>query len=727
MMTANVETNWEQANQRYLVAALALLKHRLERYAATRNQSREADTDRHNGGLDADGCLHRPSDAARISAYTQREQDARSSQTPIIDEFGSDQQALQEAEAALPAPANLMRLCEIFQLSDFERDVLLLCAGIELDGQLAALCASVQGYPGQKSGEQIDYSASAMCPTFGLALAALPRAHWDALSPDAPLRHWHLIEIDQGNILTASPLHVDEYILHYLAGVPCLDARLAHLMTTPPPRTKEELVPSQRALAERLSALWEHTVSMTSPNWLAPGTTISGRPVVQLCGEDADGQMAIAAAACTTLGLRLRVIAANILPTIPQEIALVIRLWERTAAMGGEVLLLDCRELDLAATAQVNAVTRLIEQVRSPLIVTNRERLVLPGLARSLQLFDVRKPTPAEQRTLWHSSLAPYKLNGLVNQLVAQFQLSASTIQATAASILRMGQDEPGTQLWDACRLQARPQLDGLAQRIEPRADWDDLILPEAQKQLLHVIVAQVRQRATVYETWDFRPGGARGLGISALFAGASGTGKTLAAEVVANTLHLDLYRVDLSSVVSKYVGETEKNLRRVFDAAEEGGVVLLFDEADALFGKRGEVKDSHDRYANIEVSYLLQRMEEYRGLAILTTNFKQALDTAFLRRIRFVVSFPFPDAAQRAEIWRHIFSASLPTSGLDIQQLARLNIAGGNIRTIALNAAFLAAEAGEAVQMKHLLRSAGIEYTKMEKPLTTAEIGDWV
>lgn len=713
MMTANVETNWEQANQRYLVAALALLKHRLERYASTRNQSREADADNRDGGSDSDqhnGGL-----------------DARSSQPPTIDRFVNHQHMLQEAEAALPAPANLMRLCEIFQLSDFERDVLLLCAGIELDGQLATLCASVQGYPGQRSGEQTGYSAPAMCPTFGLALAALPGAHWDALSPDAPLRYWHLIELDQGNILTASPLHVDEYILHYLAGVPCLDTRLAHFMTTPPTRAKEELVPSQRSLAERLSAHWEQTASMTSPNWLTPGTTISGQPVVQLCGEDADGQQAIAAAACTMLGLRLRVIAANLLPTTPQEISLVIRLWERTAALSGEVLLLDCRELDLAATAQINAVARLIQQVRSPLIVTSREHLVLPGIARSLQLFDVRRPTSAEQRTLWRSSLAPYELNGQVNQLVAQFQLSASTIQATAASILRMGQDEPGTQLWDACRLQARPQLDGLAQRIEPRAGWDDLILPEAQKQLLHVIVAQVRQRATVYETWDFRPGGARGLGISALFAGASGTGKTLAAEVMANTLHLDLYRVDLSSVVSKYVGETEKNLRRVFDAAEEGGVVLLFDEADALFGKRGEVKDSHDRYANIEVSYLLQRMEEYRGLAILTTNFKQALDTAFLRRIRFVVSFPFPDAAQRAEIWRHIFSASLPTSGLDVQQLARLNIAGGNIRTIALNAAFLAAEAGEAVQMKYLLRSAGIEYAKMEKPLTTAEIGDWV
>ena len=175
------------------------------------------------------------------------------------------------------------------------------------------------------------------------------------------------------------------------------------------------------------------------------------------------------------------------------------------------------------------------------------------------------------------------------------------------------GQDEarpPPALLWDACRVQARPRLDDLAQRIEPAAAWDDLVLPEAQLQILRDIAAHVRQRAKVYESWGFAAKGARGLGISALFAGASGTGKTMAAEVLADELRLDLYRIDLSQVVSKYIGETEKNLRRVFDAAEEGGAMLLFDEADALFGKRSEVKDSHDRYANIEVSYLLQRME---------------------------------------------------------------------------------------------------------------------
>jgi SpoVK/Ycf46/Vps4 family AAA+-type ATPase len=280
--------------------------------------------------------------------------------------------------------------------------------------------------------------------------------------------------------------------------------------------------------------------------------------------------------------------------------------------------------------------------------------------------------------------------------------------------------------LWETCCAQARPRLEDLAQRIEPVAGWHDLVLPEPQRQLLHDVAVHVRQRAKVHEAWGFAAKGTRGLGISALFSGPSGTGKTMAAEVLANELQLDLYRIDLSQVVSKYIGETEKNLRRVFDTAEGGGAILLFDEADALFGKRSEVRDSHDRYANIEVSYLLQRMEAYRGLAILTSNMKNALDPAFMRRIRFVVQFPFPDAEQRAEIWNRIFPDNAPTEGLDTSRLARLNVAGGNIKNIALSAAFLAADAGDPVRMAHLLHAARGEYAKLEKPLTEAEMGGW-
>ena len=203
-------------------------------------------------------------------------------------------------------------------------------------------------------------------------------------------------------------------------------------------------------------------------------------------------------------------------------------------------------------------------------------------------------------------------------------------------------------RLWDECLASTRPRLDELAPRLDAKATWTDLVLPAQEMNLLRQIAAQVSQRAKVYEEWGFSKKMNRGLGISALFAGDSGTGKTMAAEVIANELRLNLYRIDLSAVVSKYIGETEKNLRRLFDAAEDGGAILFFDEADALFGKRSEVKDSHDRYANIEINYLLQRLEAYRGLAILATNMKNALDAAFMRRLRFIVNFPFPGLAER-------------------------------------------------------------------------------
>ncbi len=549
-------------------------------------------------------------------------------------------------------------------------------------------------------------------PTFTLALAALPESHWSALTPAAPLRYWRLIDLGAGSSLTLSPLRIDECVLHFLTGTPHLDERLAGLVEAI--RPAGDLVPSQAALAERIAAAWSQTNGQ------------SVLPVIQLCGAELPDKRVVAAMACAAFGLSIYTMSAQCIPTNAIELDALIRLWSREAALNGTALLVDCDDWDTTDATRANAVNRLIERATGPLIVTSRERR--SPLERLTITLDVLKPSAGEQTSVWEAALGKSagKLNGQVERLVTQFSLGASTIRAACAEAKTDESLMVGCHLWDACRLQARPRLDNLAQRIDPAARWDDLVLPESQRETLREIVSHVRHRATVYDNWGFRSHNARGLGISALFAGASGTGKTMAAEVLAGELRLDLYRIDLSAVVSKYIGETEKNLRRVFDAADEGGVVLLFDEADALFGKRSEVKDSHDRYANIEVSYLLQRMESYRGLAILTTNLKSALDTAFLRRIRFIVPFPFPDAAQRQEIWRHIFPAETPTDGLDVCKLSRLNLAGGHIRNIALNAAFLAADASEPVRMPHLLRAARSEYAKLEKPLTESEIGGW-
>jgi len=284
-----------------------------------------------------------------------------------------------------------------------------------------------------------------------------------------------------------------------------------------------------------------------------------------------------------------------------------------------------------------------------------------------------------------------------------------------------------GDLLMEFCRADSRSALRSLAQAIEAKAGWNDIVLPESSLEVLRAIAAQVRQQGRVLDSWGFAQQTTRGLGISALFHGLSGTGKTLAAEVLARDLKLDLFRIDLSQMVSKYIGETEKNLRTLFDAAENTGAILLFDEADALFGKRSEVRDSHDRYANIEVSYLLQRVESYRGLAILTTNMRAALDAAFLRRISFFVNFPFPDQQQRRAIWQRMFPPQTPCEGLDFDKLSRLNLPGGNIRNIALNAAYIAADRQEPVRMEHLLIASRRECAKIERPLTAAETGAWV
>ncbi|MGI8856155.1 MAG: ATP-binding protein [Thermomicrobiales bacterium] len=657
--------SWVDANQRYLSAVIAGLRAALERHASVTNGQHDDDP-------------------------------------PIPTQVGE----IAAATAALSAPPALEVLRTAFRLSPFERGVLLLCAAVELDATILSLCASLQGDP-QKA-----------YPTLSLALAILPNPHWSALAPNAPLRRWRLIEMSSGPTLTLSPLRIDERVLHYLTGVRYLDARLASMID--PIAAPETLVPSHRMIAERIGMTWQRTLAEPPV------------PVVQLTGPDAMSKRAIASAACNAVGLQMQTLSAAVLPTAPGELDELIRLWEREAVLSASALYLNCDELDVSEVQRMSAIARLTDRLGSPLVLSSRDgqrNRQRPAIA-----FDVQQPGMDEQGDAWNMALgdAASRLNGFADTLVSQFNLSATEIRAASAEVRAALPEEADTariemMLWDACRTQSRARLDDLAQRVTSPTTWIDLVLPEAQRQILKEIAVHVRHRAKVYQQWGFAGRGSRGLGISALFVGASGTGKTMAAEVLANELRLDLYRIDLSSVVSKYIGETEKNLRRVFDAAEAGGAILLFDEADALFGKRSEVKDSHDRYANIEVGYLLQRMEAYRGLAILTSNLKSALDTAFYRRIRFVVPFPFPDAVQRTEIWRRIFPPEMPTHELDLTALGRLNVAGGNIRNIALNAAFLAADAGEPVRMSHLLRAARAEYAKLEKPLTVGETANWV
>lgn len=607
----------------------------------------------------------------------------------------------QEPISVPPVPLDpafaLPRLAILFGLSAFETDVLLLCAAVELDSSMAELCARLNADPRRPQ------------PSFGMAMTVLPQAHWNALTPAAPLRFWQLVTPVSGELLARAPLLIDERILHLIAGVDELDARLAAILSPIDPQFFHKIHDSNadaelEAVARRLG---------------------SG-PMLLLYGADRHSLLTLGAAAAEHAGLAPFLLRSADIPEQAEERRLLARLWERESGLGPKVLLLDLADDPRAqeqAMAFINTLTCPIMLLSEQPLHMNSLRPVLRHMPGVLNSHD--------QQQVWQQALGSQlaALHGNLAQLTTQFRLPPNAIHAAAAEALG-GPDDTGDalyqRLWNACRQQARPRLDDLAKRILTQHGWDDIVLPERQMQMLHELTGHVAQRQQVYEQWGF---GAevRGTGTSVIFAGGSGTGKTLAAEILANELQLDLYRVDLSGVVSKYIGETEKNLRRIFTAAEYGGAILLFDEADALFGKRSEVRDSHDRYANIEVSYLLQQMESYRGLAILTTNMLEHFDRAFLRRVRFVVQFPFPGSEQRIAIWQRAFPANAPTRHLDLSKLARLNVTGGNIRNIALNAAFLAAQSGLPIDMQHLLRAAVSEYAKLEKALPDSEIKDWI
>ncbi len=606
------------------------------------------------------------------------------------DGSGGSQDRIDRLRASMDSQPAIDQLASLFGLSPFERDILLLAAGIEMDSGLAAQC------------RQAVSGAVRATLTFSVAIAALEGSHWSALTLARPLRRYRLVEMESGYGVTSAPLRIDERILHYLAGVNLPEARLQ-------PFLRSGDIPD--CIAEDHRALAEESLRLLSADFGQP-------PVLHFCGDDPLGHEDAALLTAAATGRRLFAMKPHDLPSPGADLDYLQMLLEREAVLLPGALLIQCASDGLTPSAR-----HLAENLSGIVMLASREPL---HVERPFVRLDAGRPKPAAQRRIWEDALgvAAADHREAIDMVSAQFRLSARTIQATSARIA--ASDNGGADLWHVCRSLARPRLENLAQRLNCGLGWDDLVLPEPQTQALRHLAVQVRYRMKVHEDWGFSTKGSRGLGLSALFCGDSGTGKTMAAEVLATELDLDLYRIDLSAVVSKYIGETEKNLKQVFDAAEEGGAVLLFDEADALFGKRSDVKDSRDRYANIEVGYLLQRMEAYQGLAILTSNLKSTMDRAFQRRLRATINFPFPDVVQREAIWKRVFPAGTPTRNVDAKKLAQLNVAGGSIRNIALNAAFFAAAAGGPVEMAHLVRAARLEAEKIERPLAEAEIRGW-
>jgi hypothetical protein len=690
------DSAWQRANEQYLAMAVAWVRERLERHAGRIESVIEP-----VGGGAADRREAIEKNRPAKNGKGKSDPESKSEHAP-----GSE----------LDPPPALLQLGKQFGLIPFEQDIVLLCASLEFDPHIATLCARAQNDPARRY------------PTFALALDLFDDATLDVLSPDRPLRYWRLLEITQpsGLPLINSVLRADETIANYLFGLNNLDDRLSNLVVSlATPLANDDIAPSQIKAAQSVVRRWEVSLDEQRPD-LVPA-------VVQLLGSDRESKQLVARHVAEELGRELYRLPAEWLPP-PSDLETFVRLWEREGKLLPVALVIDVQDADKGTDGIGAALRRIFARCHGFFFLAAHERWSLAD--RPTILLDIERPTAAEQKELWARLVGSDEPDNPdnVEHLVGQFSFNLTTIKQIAEEARGGSQDASGdgnertgtSVLWDVARQTVRSAMEGLAQRLETRATWDHLVLPHEPLRQLHQIVTQVRLRSQVYAEWGFEEVSSRGLGISALFSGESGTGKTLAAEVLANELRLDLYRIDLAAVVSKYIGETEKNLRRVFDAAEKGGAILFFDEADALFGKRSEVKDSHDRYANIEIGYLLQRMESYRGLAILATNMKSALDRAFTRRIRFMVTFPLPKAAERKLIWQKLLPSNAHTKRrigqLDYDYLARFPLPGGTARNAALSAAFLATDQKEPVSMPMVLWAIREELLKQDRPINEAE-----
>jgi hypothetical protein len=469
-------------------------------------------------------------------------------------------------------------------------------------------------------------------------------------------------------------------------------------------------------------------------------------PIVSLTGPDHGQQLAVAGYLARQIeaGTDLLVLDGDSLGSHPDPEDVVARA-AREAQLANAVLALTAANHVAASGGSASGALRrfLAGQDPSLRFLLAPEPWSLPNYAAARTVFHLDLPAPdAEARQqLWAASLNGHAPDVDLGELANRFRLTSGQIASAARHAYTLASVRQGSQrngadghqvgrdeLFASCRAQSTGALEGLAQRIDSIYTWEDLVLPPQVKQQLHSLENWVRYRHVVYGEWGYSRRVMLGRGLAVLFSGPSGTGKTMAAGIMARNLELDLYRIDLSSVVSKYIGETEKNLSRIFAAAETANAILFFDEADALFGKRSDVKDAHDRYANIEVSYLLQRMEAYDGVAILATNFRQNLDQAFARRLQITVEFPFPQASDRERIWQKLLPADVPQAGdVDVGYLAaQFALAGGNIKNSVLTAAFAAAAQAGPIAMRHLVRAVSQELAKMDQPVVRADFGPY-
>jgi DNA polymerase III delta prime subunit len=619
----------------------------------------------------------------------------------------------------------LIQLAQTFGLSPFEVQTLVICLAPELRRKYDRLYAYLQDDITRKR-PSIDLVLTLLCPT--------ETGRWQArtaFSTHAPLLRAGLIHtIDDPQSPSGSSelgrfLRLDRRILDYLLGNNQLDEQLAKLAAVYRPGPSLEQVLVEPAAKTRMGRILQRY-------FLDQGTE-RRRLVVHLHGPAGVGKRELALAACAQLHCPLFCLDLELLLVRESEAEALLRLAFREGLLLQAALFLDHLDGLLGEEPKAKVALKLLSQIMIDygwLVFLAGEKPWNPGsLFEQLVFQAIALPLPDVplREAAWRQVLArffPTAEADWAGRLANQFRLTPGHIRAAATLAESQCDRTAGkanislADLYAACRCQSNQKLSELAVKIEPRQGWEDIVLPEDKTAQLQEICSQARHRYRVFGEWGFDRKLSHGKGLSVLFTGPPGTGKTMAAEVIAHELRVDLYKVDLSGVVSKYIGETEKNLSRIFQEAETSNAILFFDEADALFGKRTEISDAHDRYANIETSYLLQKMEEYEGIVILATNLRENMDEAFTRRLRFIVEFPFPDEAGRLLIWKTHFPAEAPLSDeLDYDLLARkFQIAGGNIKNIVLNAAFYAAESRGEIDMEHIWHGARREFEKIGK-----------
>jgi SpoVK/Ycf46/Vps4 family AAA+-type ATPase len=633
------------------------------------------------------------------------------------------ERALIEARARASEPeAPLLRVARLFGLSSIESDVLLLALAPEIDLRYERLLAYIQDDVTKKR-PSVDLGLRLLCaePAGRIQVRGV-------FAPDAPLLRHRLIQlVEDGQRqppLLGRFIKLDDRIVAELLGRPTVDPILEPFVTLVwPARALDGLVLPRELIAQLRQIVASRPVGM----------------VLALQGSYGSGRAAISEALCAELGVPLLAVGLDRLRESElQPTESLRRILREATLQRASILWQDASSLlgDEAGGAWRQALLIALDEHEGRSFLALNQPWEARGALRRAHFLRVELPAPSfsEREQIWRAQLDGDRPDEATLQALAStFRLSGGQIRdaVVMAHTLSQWQAQPlqPQDLYAASRAQSSGKLDSLAHKIPATYGWGDIVLPLDQTGQLREICLQVKHRQIVLERWGFDRHLAMGKGVNVLFAGPSGTGKTMAAEIIAADLGLELYKVDLSTMVSKYIGETEKNLDRVFTAAREANAILFFDEADALFGKRSEVKDAHDRYANIEVGYLLQKMEEYDGVVILATNLRKNMDEAFVRRLHVAIDFPFPEEPDRLRIWRKVFPPDAPLDkDVDLTFLAKqFKLAGGNIRNIALLAAYLAAEDGGAIGMAQIVRAIKREYQKLGKLVTEAEFGRWI